>query len=231
MSAAPQHSQSKRARDKAALDAYLQELFRKIEAQDLPDLPSVLISGTLRCGKTKVSRKLARRLGYCRLATDEIRNATYLHCPKAEKRRIAKYVYRRILLQFPRGVLLDGTAALDPPRRLPIWAKARGIGFFAIGYAFDRPDDKERDLLAYRRAHPCWTTRNMSDTDMHDLAERVIRQSKGIRAYCRAHDLPYFDLDSARFAPERDRIVAEIAQSLSIETKSAPSTTRARPCF
>ena len=211
------------ARSKAALDRYLAQLFDRIEQQPLPDLPSVVISGALRCGKTKVSRRLARDLGYHRLVTDEIRNDTYLNCPQGEKRRIAKYVYRRILLRFPRGVLLDGTAALDPPRDLPPWAQARGIGFFAIGYSFDRPEDKHRDLLAYRRHQSCWTTRTLSDDDMRALAERVIRQSHQIRAFCTAQNLRYFDLDSARFEAERNRIVTEITAALTEKRKDAPS--------
>lgn len=220
--------QPRPARSKTELDAYLTGLFDSIAQHPLPDLPSVVISGTLRCGKTKVSRSLTRQLGYHRLVTDEIRNATYLDCPQAEKRRIAKYVYRRILLRFPRGVLLDGTAALDPPRDLPPWTQARGIAFFAIGYSFDRPEDKHRDLLAYRNSQRCWTSRTLSDADMRDIAERVIRQSQTIRTYCAAHDLPYFDLDSARFDRERDRIVAAIAKTLTADQKNAPSRLMAR---
>ncbi len=216
------------ARSKAELDHYLAQLFERIAKQPLPDLPSVVISGALRCGKTKVSRRLARDLGYHRLVTDEIRNDTYLNCPQGEKRRIAKYVYRRLLLRFPRGVLLDGTAALDPPRDLPPWAQARGIAFFAIGYSFDRPEDKHRDLLAYRRHQSCWTSRSLSDADMRELAERVIAQSKRIRAFCEARDLRYFDLDSARFEAERRRIVAEITAALTEKRDDAPSGLMAR---
>lgn len=219
------------ARSKAAIDAYLTQLFESIAQQPLPDLPSAVISGTLRCGKTKVSRSLVRQLGYHRLVTDEIRNATYLDCPQAEKRRIVKYVYRRILLRFPRGVLLDGTAALDPPRDLPLWAKTRGIAFFAIGYSFDRPEDKHRDLLTYRNSQSCWTSRTLSDADMRDMAERVIRQSKTVRTYCATHDLPYFDLDSASFDAERDRIVASITQTLTTGQKNAPPGMMARLKF
>lgn len=199
---------------KPAVDLFLEGLFAKISVAPLPDLPTVLISGAVRCGKTMVARRVALRGGFYHLRTDEIRNQTYLNAPESEKRRIAKYVYRRILLQFPKGVLIDGTAVMDAPCELPVWAHARGMAFFAIGYSFDTPEAKQRDLLAYRAQNACWTQRSKSDDEMLRFARRLIRRSKDIKQYCEAHSLPYFDLDSARFDPERARIVREIEHAV-----------------
>lgn len=222
------------ARRKAEIDIYLDGLFTQIEATPRPDLPSVILSGTLRCGKTKVARALAARTGYLRLPTDKIRNATYLDCPEPEKRRIAKYVFRRILLRFPTGVMIEGTGAMDAPCELPLWASRRGIAFFAIGYSFDRPDDKHRDLLAYRETQSCWTKRSKSDAQMLGFARRVIRRSQEIKAFCNAADLPYFDLDSGQFDTERDRIIHTIETALRTKPgtgKDAPSGLMARLKF
>ncbi len=199
---------------KAAVDRYLTELFAQIDAAPLPDLPSVLISGAVRCGKTKVARRVALRAGFHHLKTDQIRNRTYLNCSENEKRRIAKYVYHRILLQFPKGVLIEGTGIMDAPCELPKWADARGIAVFAIGYSFDTPEAKHRDLLAYRAAQTCWTKNSKSDDEMLRFARRLIRRSTEIKQYCAAQGLPYFDLDSARFDAERDRIMHQIEASL-----------------
>ncbi len=199
---------------KVEIDHYLTELFTKIAAAPLPDLPSVLISGAVRCGKTKVARRVSLRGGYYHLRTDDIRNQTYLDAPEAEKRRAAKYVFRRILLQFPKGVLIEGTGLMDAPCALPVWADRRGIAFFAIGYSFDTPEAKQHDLLAYRADNTCWTKQRKSDEEMLRFARRLIRRSKDIKRYCEAEDLPYFDLESARFEAERARIVREIEHAV-----------------
>lgn len=229
----PQASDPKPARRKHEIDAYLAVLFAEIDASPLPDLPSLILSGTLRCGKTKVARALAARQGYLRLPTDKIRNATYLDCAEPEKRRIAKYVFRRILLRFPKGVMIEGTGAMDAPCELPLWATRRGNAFFAIGYSFDRPADKQRDLLAYRDAYSCWTKRSKSDAEMAGFARRIIKRSREIRAYCETHGLTYFDLDSGQFEAERDRIISAIETALEPhgKTKNAPSGMMARLRF
>lgn len=202
------------AATKQALDRYLHGLFTEMAAQPRPDAPSVMISGAVRCGKTKVANRVAARGGYVHLKTDLIRNATYLHSPEAEKRRAVKYLFRRILLQFPRGVLIDGTALMDAPCDLPLWAHRRGIAFFAIGYADGTAEDKQRDLLAYRAENACWTKRSKSDAELLRFARRLIRRSREIRDFCAAHDLPFYNLDSRHFAAERARIVIDIEARL-----------------
>ena len=217
---------------KAALGRYLETLLADIAARPLADAPSVLISGAVRCGKTKVANRVAARGEYVHLKTDQIRNATYLHSSGAEKRRAAKYLFRRILLRFPRGVLIDGTALMDAPCDLPLWARARGIAVFAIGYSAGTPEDKRRDLLAYRTENNCWTKRSKSDAEMLRFARRLIRRSKEIRAYCEDNDLPYYDLDSAHFAKERARIVTDIERRLSaMNAAGAPQGMLARLQF
>ena len=225
---------TRQARRKAEIDSYLATLFAQIEAAQRPDLPSLIISGTRRCGKTKVARILAARLGHVHLPIDKIRNATYLNCPEPEKRRIAKYVFRRILLRFPTGVMIEGTGAMDAPCDLPQWAVRRGIAFFAIGYSLDRPDDKHRDLLAYRQTNPCWTKRSKTDAEMRGFARNVIRRSQEIRACCNTQGLRYFDLDSAAFGSERDRIVHAIEtelRAMRVMPEDAPSGLMARLKF
>ena len=214
---------------KAALDRYLDRLFTEIAAYPLTEAPSVLISGAVRCGKTKVANRVAARGAYVHLKTDQIRNATFLHSHESEKRRAVKYLFRRILLRFPRGVLIDGTALMDAPCELPLWARARGMAFFAIGYSAGTPEAKHRDLLAYRAGNNCWTARSKSDAELLRFARRLIRRSKEIRAFCKAHDLPYYDLDSAQFAAERARIITDIEGKLAgMKSSGAPQGILAR---
>lgn len=220
----PTNALPTQARQKAEIDRYLSTLFAQIEAVQRPDSPSLIISGTRRCGKTKVARAIAARHGYMHLPTDKLRNATYLNCPEPEKRRIAKYVFRRILLRFPTGVMIEGTGAMDAPCELPLWAVRRGIAFFAVGYSLDRLDDKHRDLLAYRQSNPCWTKRSKSDAEMRGFARNIIRRSQEIKAFCDTQALHYFDLDSAAFESERDRIVHAIETELRAVRKMPEDT-------
>jgi hypothetical protein len=223
---APDHPA--RAPSKPEIDTELAALFARIKAGAPPPLPTVLISGTIRCGKTKVANKLARRTGLLHIKTDEIRNAFYLGTSEAEKRRIVKYVFRRLLLQFPTGLLIEGTALMDAPCELPLWAHRRGLAFHAIGYSFDTPEAKHRDLLTYRAMASCWTKRSKTDAEMLRFAKRLIRRSKEIRAFCATHGLSYFDLDSGRFDAERDRIVQAIAQDLRARQPRPDMVTRLR---
>jgi hypothetical protein len=211
---------------KASLDHYLEGLFADLSARPLCDRPSVLLSGAVRCGKTKLASALAARAGYVHLRTDRIRNATYLDSPPAARRRAVKYLYRRILLRFPAGVLLEGTALTDAPCDLPLWAAARGIPFFAIGYSTGTAEQKCADLLAYRAENRCWTRHNKSDADMLKFARRLIARSREIRAFCAAHDLPYYDLESSQFEAEHSRILADIEMRLAAQGRAA-STKRA----
>lgn len=213
---------------KADIDPLLVRLRAEIDAARKTDLPSCVISGAVRCGKSKVAQQLARKHGYLRLATDQIRNATYRGCSNPDKRRIAKYLFRRILLENPQGLLIEGTGAMDADPTLPLWAARHGIAFFAIGYSFDRPKAKQHDLLAYRAAQPCWTQNSKSDAEMLQFARRLIRRSQSIKSFCATHGLPYYDLDSRLFTQERDRIVADILRHLTTQRENAPSGEMAR---
>ena len=219
------------APDRDAIRAYLDTLFARIDAAHPPDLPTTLISGAIRCGKTRVAQRLAEATGLVRLETDEIRNALITGLSEPDKRRVVKYVYRRLLLRFPRGVLIDGTALMDDPCELPLWACQRGMLFFTIGYSEGTVADKTRDLLAFRSQNRCWTHKLTDDAGVPRLARQIIRRSKQLHAYCAAHDLPYHHLDSGQFYRERDRIATEIEGVVRAHAKDAPSGLMARLKF
>lgn len=195
----------------AEIDAFLDGLAESITRTAPPQTHATLcLSGPPRCGKTRVARALARQTGMHLLETDKLRDALYAGRAEPDKRRVTKYLYRRILLRWPRGLIIEGTVLMDAPCTLPRWVQARGLPFVAIGYSNGSVAGKTRDLLAFRATHPCWTHQVMDDAGVTRLARQIRRRSGDIRAFCAAHDLPYFDLDSARFHPEVDRIAAAI---------------------
>jgi|GEM_PF-1430409 len=206
--------QGKPATTKAAIDAYLTVLLADIATYAPAPVPSVIVTGTMRCGKTLVARRLARRNGMYHVPSDRLRHATYINCDDATKLRVVKYIYKRLLLAYPSGLVLDGTVFLDTGVTLPHWAVQRGIGCVAIGYSLDTPARKARHMIAFRKTRDCWTSGRKSDAELRQLARKIIGRSKDIKAQCAANGWPYFDLDSGQFRTEKHRIVRRIERIL-----------------
>lgn len=204
---------------RAAARAYLDELSAEIAAarRARPALPSVLISGTMRCGKTRVARALVARTGHVIVETDQIRNALYRGCSETERRRLMKYAYRSLLLRWPQGIVIEGTALMDAPCELPLWAARRGLHVATIGYSEGSVEAKTRDLLAFRATHNCWTRKAMDDAGVKRLARQIRNRSKDLQRWCAAHGLPYHHLDSGQFHAECNRIADEIEAALRAE--------------
>lgn len=194
------------ATTKAQVDAYLATLSEQITVFGPKPVRSILITGSMRCGKTIVARELCWRAGMVHIPSDRIRNATYGATEGAERTRLIKYIYKRLLLLHPTGLVLEGTVFLDRGVTLPLWAKARGHKVFAIGYALDDARRKARSMIAYRRANPCWTTGARTDAEIRRMARRIVARSRDIRAFCETHELAYLDLDSGRFNSELRRV-------------------------
>jgi len=199
---------------KAAVDAYLAALSAQITALDPAPIRSALISGTVRCGKTIVARHVCARLGMVHIPCDRIRNATYSATEGAERARLVKYIYKKLLLMHPTGLVIEGTVFLDRGVTLPLWAHARGIKVFAVGYALDDAARKARSMIAYRRDNPCWTKAERSDADIRRMARKIVSRSRDIRAYCEDHGLTYLDLDSGRFNTELRRVSRVIRRKM-----------------
>ncbi|WFE74844.1 hypothetical protein [Roseinatronobacter sp. S2] len=206
---------------KAAIDAYLEMLFADIATYAPAPVPSLIVTGTMRCGKTLVARRLARRNGMYHIPSDRLRHATYITSDEATKLRVIKYIYKRLLLAHPTGLVLDGTVFLDHGVTLPQWAVRRGMVCVAIGYSHDTPARKARHMIAFRKTHDCWTSGRKSDAELRRMARMIIGRSKDIKAQCAANGWPYFDLDSGQFHAENRRIVRRIERQLHA-ARSAP---------
>ncbi|MDD7973179.1 hypothetical protein [Roseinatronobacter alkalisoli] len=202
------------AQTKAGVDAYLQLLFADIAAYAPAPVPSSIVTGAMRCGKTLVAQQVALRNRLYHIPGDRLRNATHLGCDQATKLRLVKYIYKRLLLAHPTGLLLEGTIFLDNGVTLPHWATRRGVPCFAIGYALDDPARKAESMIAFRKVHDCWTSHSRSDADLHRMARQIVQHSKDIKARCAANGWSYFDLDSAAFDSERQRIVRTVEKQL-----------------
>ncbi len=202
------------ATTKAQIDAYLTQLSAAIRADAPAALPSVIVTGAMRCGKTRVAKTVCAQAGMVHLPSDRLRQAIYGDLDGPERRRVVKYTYKRLLLQHPTGLVLDGTVFLDTGITLTGWARARGVQTFVIGYARNRVARKARSLIRFRQHHECWTTERYSDADMAQLARRIILHSQALRARAQTEGLTYLDLDSAQFPAELARVTQRILRAL-----------------
>ncbi|MBR3372247.1 MAG: hypothetical protein IKG52_16630 [Rhodobacteraceae bacterium] len=209
------------AQTRAALDAYVQVLLADIAAYAPAPVPSLIVTGAMRCGKTLVARRVARRNGLYHVPGDRLRKATFRNCDQATKLRILKYICKRLLLAHPTGLVLDSTIFLDRGVTLPHWASKRGMHCVAIGYSQDDPARKAQSMIAFRKTAKCWTSRSKSDADMHKLARQIIFRSKEIKALCATQGWPYFDLEADAFSREKRRVVYAIETLLHRE-QTAP---------
>ncbi|MGP9790741.1 hypothetical protein [Roseinatronobacter sp. NSM] len=209
------------AQTKAALDAYLDVLLADIANYAPAAVPSLIVTGAMRCGKTLVARRVARRNGMYHVPGDRLRKATFRNSDEATKQRVIKYISKRLLLAHPTGLVLDSTIFLDRGVTVPHWASTRGIPCVAIGYAQDNPARKAQSMIAFRKTAKCWTSRSKSDADMHKLARQIIWRSKEIKAVCATQGWPYFDLEAAAFSREKRRVVYAI-ETLLHHGRTAP---------
>lgn len=184
-------------------------------------MPSVIVTGAMRCGKTLVAREICAHAGMINIPSDRIRNATYDETDGAQRARLIKYVYKKLLLTHPTGLVIEGTVFLDRGVTLPIWARTRGTKVFAIGYALDDAKRKARSMINYRKANDCWTNGVRNNQEMQSMARRIVLRSKDIRAYCAQHGLVYLDLDSGRFNVELRRVTRVVLRKMRVIAPTA----------
>ncbi|MCC5960855.1 MAG: hypothetical protein JJU08_16095 [Rhodobacteraceae bacterium] len=202
------------AQTKADIDAYLQVLFNEIATYAPAQVPSLIVTGAMRCGKTLLTRRLARRNGLYHIPSDRLRHATYIASDEATKQRVVKYIYKRLLLAYPTGLALDGTLFLDNGVTVPHWAAQRGIRCVAIGYALDDAARKAQSMIDFRKSNNCWTSHNKSEADVLYMAHQIVSRSKEIKGICDTQGWDYFDLDSGAFSREKRRIIYAVEKLL-----------------
>jgi len=212
---------------KVEVDRFLQGLRDELSASALATMPSLIVSGPARCGKSRLAEEIAARYGHRILSTDWIRASLYPKSRWKDRRRVTKYVYKSLLLSFPTGIILEGDVFFSSKDRISDWAIRRGVPFIGIGYSFDRPQDKYEDLVAYHRQDRCWLVESRTDEELHDFAAQIVAWSRDFRARCEDRGASYFDLDSRAFATEIDRIATAVGGILRRRMAATRSGARA----
>lgn len=189
------------------LDKLAAELAGKLDSSHR----SMMLIGPSRCGKSLLADRLAQRYGLHVLRTDHLRRKLYKDAHWRDRVRVVKYFYKRLLLMFPHGLLIEGDQFIGRKENFGAWAARNGVAFIGIGYSFDRPQDKLADLIAYQQTGRCWLVESGSTEEVTAFVHKIIDWSRHVKWRCKYLKLPYFDLDSADFEAELERIMGEIA--------------------
>jgi hypothetical protein len=211
------------ATQQAQIDAYLAELSRAIAHANPPATPTILITGAMRCGKTRVAKEICAHTGMIHIPSDKLRNAVYLGTEGALRVRLVHYVYKRLILLHPTGLVIEGTVFLDNDINLTRWAKARGVKAFAIGYSHRNVARKAKSLVSFRKNHKCWTSDLYTDAELHNVARKIILNSRQIKQRARAEGFRYLDLDSTLFASQMQDVVQTILRDMGIKRRRVGS--------
>jgi hypothetical protein len=205
------------ASQQAQIDAYLAELSRAITRANPPATPTILITGAMRCGKTRVAKEICAHKGMIHIPSDKLRNAVYLGAEGALRVRLVHYVYKRLILMHPTGLVIEGTVFLDNDINLTRWAKARGVKTFAIGYSHRNVARKAHSLITFRKKHKCWTSDLYTDAELHNVARKIILNSRQIKQRARSEGFRYLDLDSTKFASQMQDAVRTILRDMDVK--------------
>lgn len=212
----------------AELDAYIATLSKAIRRLAPSKQASVVITGAMRCGKTRVAQQVCRATGMVHLPSDRLRNAIYLDLRGAERAQVVQYLYKRLIRLHPTGVVFDGTVFLDTDVDLIHWTRAQGIKVFAIGCVTDDAERKARSMIRFRNHHSCWTNDTHSNDEMRRLAGRIIRYSQALQQRCTKERIPFYNIaGNSQFERQLTQVTGRILRRMQVHP--AQSDPRARP--
>ena len=221
------HSQQELVRD---LDRINRQV--RLCLQLLPPLiainrvPSIVISGWCRVGKTALAKRLCLSNGLRHISLDPF-SAIYERIKDDGTRLcIKKVLIQELLIRYPTGVVLDGAdLVFDNYFRsekrpqptldfLKMLSHEHSVKIYLIGHTDDTVKDKIDALKNYRLKHPCWTSNSQAwdDESLGDRAQEIFAASKLLRDQSKASGITYIDIHSGSFHDSVVRAQAWIEQ-------------------
>lgn len=221
------HSQQELVRD---LDRIIRQV--RLCLQLLPPLiainrvPSIVISGWCRVGKTTLAKRLCQSNGLRHISLDPF-SAIYERIKDDGTRLcIKKVLVQELLIRYPTGVILDGAdLVFDNYFRsekrpqptldfLKMLSHEHSVKIYLIGHTEDTVKDKIDAFKYYRLKHPCWTSSSQAwdEESLGDRAQEIIAASKLLRDQSKASSITYIDIHSGSFHDSVVRAQAWIEQ-------------------
>lgn len=176
-------------------------------------VPSFILSGWCRVGKTNIAQRLCRSNGLCYLPLDPF-SAIYQGVKDyATRQFIKKTLVRELLKRYPTGIILDGADLVfdnyfrsdDRPKPtldfLHELSLEHPVKIYLIGNAKDTLTEKIDGIKKYRFKHPCWTLNShaWSEDKLEDRAKEIISASQLLRDQSNSTSLTYIDIHSGSF--------------------------------
>ena len=176
-------------------------------------VPTIILSGWCRVGKTSIAQRLCRsnRLNY--LPLDPF-SAIYEKIKDGRTRQFVKMaLVRELLKRYPTGIILDGAdlvfdnyfrsdnrpkPSLDFLQKL---SQTHHVKIYLIGNARDTLGEKIEGLKKYRLKRSCWTSTSQAwdEGRLEERAKEIISTSQLFRDQSRSSNLAYLDIQSSSF--------------------------------
>ena len=190
------------------------EIINEIQRNPVSSNTSILISGPPRCGKSILAKEICKKHEMFHLKTDYVKSILYEGLEFKQRKWAASYIYRKVLLGFPTGVVIEGTALTDISKNIPYWAtnKGRDIPFFCLGYTSCYLM-KFGKMLEYSQTNKCWTNGKLSEDQLRDLAKHIVEKSVHNKIICDQNGFKFFEIGTNNFKADINHIIAEIEVS------------------
>lgn len=189
-------------------------------------VPSLILSGWCRVGKTSLAQRLCRSNSLCYLPLDPF-SAIYQRIKDDVTRQFVKQtLVRELLTRYPTGIILDGDDLVfdnylrsdDRPKPtldfLHELSLEHPVKIYLIGNAQDTLTEKIDGIKRYRSKHPCWTLNSQAwgEDMLEERAKEIISASQLLRDQSNSTNLTYIDIQSSSFQHSVVRAQAWIEQ-------------------
>jgi hypothetical protein len=212
--------------------------FRHFRRTASVEKPVILIGGMPRVGKTRLALKIAESAGFGVIHTDQLRKAFWEISDMAERAAERRRVYAKALAARKSGIVIEGVDLiyrnkgadhlvckgaikqdLSPGLELvSALSEKFGAKVFIIGCADANPDAKQAAIRKHWAAGD-WT-KDFSDSELANLASRIVRLSGDLRKEVQQSGFDYIELPSEPSEEHLDRAAGRILAAVRCDKTS-----------
>lgn len=163
---------------------------------------SILIVGPYRIGKSTVSGMVAGKGRHVHVPVDVLSIACREWPEPAQRDALLSVIVSAILMQMPKGVILEGGVHMDLMRVL-----AKHVHIVILGDVSDAQDRAE-GIIEYRASNWCWTAASMSNEEhIRKMAESIIERSRKLEKLSDELGVPFIPLRGSHAEADIQRAV------------------------
>jgi hypothetical protein len=194
----------------------------------IKNIPSLIISGWPRIGKTTVVSQLCGSTGMSGLSLDQF-SVVYERIRDDETRSFIKHaLIKALICRFPVGVIFDGSDLVfdnyyrSYNRPLPSLSllhslcREYGTRIYLLGNTQDSINEKMTAIKSFRQQHKCWTSNTLiwGDNNLEERIKEIFQASQHFLSLAQMNGLKYIDIKSNDFFGSIIRAQAKIEQDV-----------------